>query len=199
MIFTRLSIILMECLDHWIACTPIGKIVRLHGRAPTKARKKNRQLSLKQSHSDYHLWFWHAAYGYAGTMNDISILALSPFLETLLDGSFATLEADVVPYNIGTESFKEMYVLVDGIYPLYSRFIRGFKEPVRQWETKFTAWQEASRKDIERAFGVLKGKCCPIAWQGSYKGKEKNRQLSLKQSLIITCGFGMLPMVMREQ
>jgi Plant transposon protein len=42
-------------------------------------------------------------------------------------------------------------------------------------------------------------KNCPIAWQGSYKGKEKNRQLSLKQSLIITCGFGMLPMVMREQ
>jgi hypothetical protein len=40
MILKRLSINLMECLDRWIACTPIGKIVRLHGRAPTKARKK---------------------------------------------------------------------------------------------------------------------------------------------------------------
>jgi Plant transposon protein len=75
------------------------------------------------------LWFWHAAaYGYAGTMNDISILALSPFLEKLLDGPFAAaLEADVVPYKIGNGTFLQMYVLVDESYPLYSHFICGFK------------------------------------------------------------------------
>jgi Plant transposon protein len=30
---------------------------------------------------DYHLFFWHASYGYAGTLNDKNILYLSPFLE----------------------------------------------------------------------------------------------------------------------
>ena len=36
--------------------------------------------------ADHHLWFWHASYGYAGTLNDINILNLSPYLESLLNG-----------------------------------------------------------------------------------------------------------------
>ena len=47
---------------------------------------------------------------------------------------------------------------MDGIYPKYSRFVKGIKEPLSEEESKYTAWQEACRKDIERAFGVLKGK-----------------------------------------
>jgi Plant transposon protein len=42
------------------------------------------------------------------------------------------------------------------IYPPYSRFVKGIKLPVTRKEKHYTAWQEASRKDIERAFGVLK-------------------------------------------
>jgi hypothetical protein len=37
---------------------------------------------------DYHTWFWHASYGYAGTLNYLNILNLSPFLQSLTDGSF---------------------------------------------------------------------------------------------------------------
>jgi hypothetical protein len=48
-------------------------------------------------------------------------------------------------------------MLVDGIYPKYSRFVRGMKQPVFRHETIFTKWQESARKDVERAFGVLKG------------------------------------------
>ena len=70
--------------------------------------------------ADYNLWFWHAAYGYAGTLNDKTILSMSPWLGSLLNGSFAKLEECVVPYRIGKESFKEMFVLVDGIYPAYT-------------------------------------------------------------------------------
>ena len=36
--------------------------------------------------------------------------------------------------------------------------MRGIKSPVTEEEMKYTGWQEAARKDIERAFGVLKGK-----------------------------------------
>ena len=50
-----------------------------------------------------------------------------------------------------------MFMLVDGIYPAYSRFVKGIKNPTTPQESSYTKWQEASRKDIERAFGVLQG------------------------------------------
>lgn len=41
------------------------------------------------------------------------------------------------------------------MYLKYSRFVRSFKEPITEEETKFTVWQEYARKGIEMAFGVL--------------------------------------------
>ena len=71
---------------------------------------------------DYHLWFWHYSYGYAGTLNDQNILNLSPFLESLTNGQFSDLEnqSTVVPFNLSEEEFNYMFILVDGIYPQYS-------------------------------------------------------------------------------
>lgn len=108
--------------------------------------------------SDYHMWFWHAAHGYAGTLNDLTILSYSTLLEQILDGSFNQLEANCVPYQVSKEQFEYLYILVDGIYPQYSRFVKGNKNPVTQREKRFSEWQEACRKDIERAFGNLQGK-----------------------------------------
>ena len=107
--------------------------------------------------SDYHLWFWHASFGYAGSLNDLNILNLSPLLESLVDGTFTSLEetANLVPFEVDGEAFNRLYALVDGIYPPYSRFVKGIQVPVSASEKAFTAWQEAARKDIERAFGVL--------------------------------------------
>ena len=81
-------------------------------------------------------------------------------MERLIDGSFEKVEeeAEVVPFNVGQEPFKKSFVLMDGIYPLFSRFVRGIKEPLTAEEKAFTKWQEAVRKDIERAYGVLKGR-----------------------------------------
>jgi hypothetical protein len=82
-------------------------------------------------------------------------------LERLIDGSFEKVEeeAGVVPFNVGQEPFKKSFVLVDGIYPLFSRFVRGIKEPLTAEEKAFKKWQEAVRKDIERGYaGVLKQK-----------------------------------------
>ena len=110
--------------------------------------------------SDYHLWFWHASFGYAGSLNDLNILNLSPLLESLVDGSFAKLEerAGIVPFDIGGEQFNRLFALVDGIYPRYSRFVKGIQVPLTHSEKAYTAWQEAARKDIERAFGVLQSR-----------------------------------------
>jgi hypothetical protein len=51
--------------------------------------------------ADYHLWFWHASFGYAGSLNDLNILNLSPFLDKLVDGSFQKdeQESGVVPFE----------------------------------------------------------------------------------------------------
>jgi Plant transposon protein len=110
--------------------------------------------------ADHHLWFWHSSFGYAGTLNDLNILSLSPFIESLTNGNFVRLEteAGVVPYSLDGESFGKLFVMVDGIYPNYSRFVKVNRHPIMEAEKQFTAWQEHVRKDIERAFGVLQAK-----------------------------------------
>ncbi len=50
------------------------------------------------------------------------------------------------------------FILVDGIYPEIARFVKTISEPLTPMEHFFSAWQESSRKDIERAFGVLQRK-----------------------------------------
>jgi hypothetical protein len=75
-----------------------------------------------------------------------------------LDGTCHELEAKaaVVPFMIKEERFNKVFVLVDDIYPWYSRFVRGNKVPATREEKNYTSWQEGARKDVEMAFGVLK-------------------------------------------
>ncbi len=56
------------------------------------------------------------------------------------------------------QAFDRLFALVDGIYPQYSRFVKGIQLPVTNAEKSFTGWHEAAQKDIERAFGVLQGR-----------------------------------------
>ena len=57
-------------------------------------------------------------------------------------------------------------MLVDGIYPEISRFVKTISEPTNKASKRYAKWQESCRKDIERAFGVLQRKfqilCRPI-------------------------------------
>jgi Plant transposon protein len=108
---------------------------------------------------DYNLFFWHVAYGYAGVMGDVTIFHQSPMFDRMLDGTLEDVErnAGVVPFQIQNESFDATFLLADGAYPRYSRFVKGIKQPISNRDRDYTAWQEAARKDIERAFGMLKG------------------------------------------
>lgn len=127
------------------------------------SKKKSPSLVL-EAVCNYHLWFWHALFGYAGSLNDLNILNLSPLLDSLVDGTFDNVEKQsrTVPFVINGEIFNFLFLLVDGIYPPYSRFVRTIHEPVTQIEKLFAKWQEAGRKDIERAFGALQG-----GWQAT--------------------------------
>jgi hypothetical protein len=40
---------------------------------------------------------------------------------------------------IKEEQFNKVFVLVDGIYPSYSRFVRGIKVPATREEKKYTS------------------------------------------------------------
>jgi Plant transposon protein len=107
---------------------------------------------------DHHCFFWHLEYGHAGTNNDVNILHASDFYSSFLDGRFEELEKDVVPFTIGNQSFNKMFVLVDGAYPKFDRFVKPMKFPILPEQKRFKEWQAAARKDIERAFGILQGK-----------------------------------------
>jgi Plant transposon protein len=81
---------------------------------------------------DYHLWFRHVAFGFAGTMNDSCILNLSPLFDSFLSGSFEELESFVAPFEISEEEFDKLFVLVDGIYSQYSHFVKELKIPLTE-------------------------------------------------------------------
>ena len=55
-------------------------------------KEKRGPTVVSEALADYHLWFWHASFGYAGSLNDLNILNLSPLLESLVNGTFVDLE-----------------------------------------------------------------------------------------------------------
>ena len=141
----------LDCSQtHWKNCPK-----QSHG---SYVGKEKKPCIVLESVCDYNLYFWYASYGYCGALNDVNILYLSPLLENLLNGSFEKMEKDIVPFTLANEEFRQCYLLTDGIYPRFSRFVKAKKHPIHPAEQRFTAWQESARKDIERAFGVLKGK-----------------------------------------
>ncbi|GKA76319.1 ALP1-like protein [Tanacetum coccineum] len=101
------------------------------------------------------LWIWHAFYGMAGANNDINVLDNSPLFDDLLDDL-----APVVPYVVNGVQYRNGYYLADGIYPEWatvSSITYGLQtDPML---TYFKQRQESARKDVERAFGVLQGRC----------------------------------------
>lgn len=138
----------LDCMHtHWNKCP-----VAWHG---SFQGKEGHPTIVLEGVADYNLFFWYASYGYAGTLNDINIMRLSPLFDQFLDGSFESIERGVVPYQVSGDGFHRMYLLVDGIYPRMSRFVKGIKQPIGDQQRKYSKWQEAARKDIERAFGVL--------------------------------------------
>jgi hypothetical protein len=52
-------------------------------------------------------------------------------------------------HNIG-------YYLADGIYPEWAVFVKSIRMPISEKDKLYAEKQEGARKDIERAFGVLR-------------------------------------------
>lgn len=101
--------------------------------------------------ADAELWFWHVFFGMPGSCNDINVLDSSETLSGIMKGMFPPK----IGYKVGSEAMSFPYYLADGIYPNWRIFIKTFKSPQSAEESAFAQAQEAVRKDVERAFGVL--------------------------------------------
>ncbi|KAK9993908.1 hypothetical protein SO802_023611 [Lithocarpus litseifolius] len=74
---------------------------------------------------------------------------------------FSELEqgrAPAVNYSINGHEYTMGYYLADGIYLKWSTFVKTFPSPRGQKNKLFAKAQEANRKDVERAFGVLQAR-----------------------------------------
>jgi Plant transposon protein len=101
------------------------------------------------------MWIWHTRFGFPGTHNDINIWDQSSLLRMFLDGTFLNVDFS---FRVGNKTFDKVWIMVDGIYPELSRFVKTISIPVNQVQKMYSKWQEACRKSVERAFGVLRRK-----------------------------------------
>ncbi|KAD6119181.1 hypothetical protein E3N88_10452 [Mikania micrantha] len=101
------------------------------------------------------LWIWHAYFGVSGSNNDINVLDQSPIFDDILDRV-----APGSSFYANNTYYKYVYYLADGIYHENATFVKSFTCPREDDDRQkyFKKAQEAVRKDVERAFGVLKKK-----------------------------------------
>ncbi|XP_056858232.1 uncharacterized protein LOC130507549 [Raphanus sativus] len=91
--------------------------------------------------------------GKDSTLNDINVLDRSPVFDDIIEGRAPRLE-----YVVNGHKYKLAYYLTDGIYPKWSTFIQSILRPQGPKARLFVEKQEAARKDVERAFGVLQAR-----------------------------------------
>ncbi|XP_047327607.1 uncharacterized protein LOC124931224 [Impatiens glandulifera] len=103
--------------------------------------------------ASYDLWIWHAFFGMPGTLNDINVLDRSPIFDDIESG-----EAPTVNFTVNGRQYNLAYYLVDEIYPKWPIFVQSIQMPQGDKAQLFAQQQEACRKDVERAFGVLQAR-----------------------------------------
>ncbi|GJU29894.1 ALP1-like protein [Tanacetum coccineum] len=87
--------------------------------------------------------------------NDVNVLRQSPLFNDLKVG-----KASDVPFVANKVPYKKGYYLTNGIYSQWSVLIKSIKNPGMNDHKRilYKTKHEASRKDVERAFGALKKK-----------------------------------------
>ncbi|XP_024318825.1 uncharacterized protein LOC100826180 isoform X2 [Brachypodium distachyon] len=99
------------------------------------------------------LWIWHAFFGLPSSLNDINVLHRSPIFARLAEG-----QAPEVNFTVNGNNYTMGYYLADGIYPQWATLVKTIPSPLGQKNKYFAKCQEAHRKDVERAFGVLQAR-----------------------------------------
>ncbi|KAK2662950.1 hypothetical protein Ddye_001524 [Dipteronia dyeriana] len=95
--------------------------------------------------------FWFAWY-------DINVLEASHLFSNLTQGI-----APPAHYVIQGKEYNMGYYLADGIYPKWSTLVQTIHDPRGPKKKIFAMKQEACRKDVECAFGVLQSRFAIVA------------------------------------
>ncbi|GJR83777.1 ALP1-like protein [Tanacetum coccineum] len=165
----------LDCTDwEWFACPYAYKaqyVRRDHGPNPF--------ISLEVVASQ-DLWIWHAFFGVAGSNNDINVLYQSPLFNDLKTG-----RALEIPFVANGVTYPSGYYLVDGIYPELASLVKTILEPADDDHKRilYKQKQESARKDVERAFGVLKKKWVILA--NLTRALKKERIINMMYTCII--------------
>ncbi|XP_065854653.1 protein ALP1-like [Euphorbia lathyris] len=112
--------------------------------------------------------FWHAFFGVAGSNNDINVLNQSPLFNDVLNGVGPNVQ-----FMVNNNNYTKGYYLADGIYPELATFVKSFSFPEDAKRIKFKQMQEAARKDVERAFGVLQSRWAIVRGPARFWHRDK--------------------------
>jgi Plant transposon protein len=88
-----------------------------------------------------------------------------------------------VVYTIANEKRTNLSFLADGIIPRWPIFMTSYSIPRTMKENAYIAAQEAERKEVERAFGVLQGKFNIIRESSRFWSREI--MLDIVQAVVI--------------
>ncbi|XP_070666797.1 uncharacterized protein, partial [Malus domestica] len=98
-------------------------------------------------------------------------------------GFLAEGKAPQLDYYINGREYNMGYYLADGIYPKWATLVQAIPNPRNDAEKLFTLHQEAYRKDVERAFGILQARWKIIS--ESARGWSRENLNSIMMSCII--------------
>jgi hypothetical protein len=108
------------------------------------------------------LWIWHSFFSMAGLNNDINMLHRSLVFSRLTECT-----------NINGNPYDKGYYLADGIYPSWPTFAKTMHNHVDEKCKKIAKEQEASRKDVERAFGVFQSRWTIVRYPARTWSRER--------------------------
>ncbi|XP_056866738.1 uncharacterized protein LOC130512600 [Raphanus sativus] len=132
------------------------------------ARGSGKPTIVLEAVASYDLWIWHAFFGLPDTSNDINVLDRSPVFDDIIYG-----QAPKVNFSVNGREYHMAYYLTDGIYPKWATFIQSIPLPQSEKAVVFAKKQEAYRKDVERAFGVLQARFAIIKNPARFWDKAK--------------------------
>lgn len=113
--------------------------------------KEKKPTVVLEAIADPELFIWGCHFGSPGSMNDINVLDCSTIVEKIIDGRLLP----EFEFEVNGRKRNMCYYLVDGIYPKWAIFIDTIPNALARKQKTFSGAQEAARKDVERAFGVL--------------------------------------------
>ena len=95
----------------------------------------------------------------SGSLNDLNVLLHSTLLHDALAG-----RSPKTSYVVNGSMYNRIYWLLDGIYPEHACFVKTYPKPSNPKQKLFASKQEAKRKEVKHAFGILQSCWHMITW-----------------------------------